>query len=123
MASSGATGYERILKSFIYSWSGLRAAFRHEEAFRQELLLAVVLVPLALWLGNDAVQRALLAASMLLVLIVELLNSAIEAAIDRVGAERHALSARAKDMASAAVFLSFINVAVIWATILLPRWF
>ncbi|MEJ2479316.1 MAG: diacylglycerol kinase [Acidihalobacter sp.] len=119
MSSSGNTGLKRILKSFVYSWRGLRAAFRHEEAFRQELLLVVLLVPLALWLGHDAVQRALLAASVMLVLIVELLNSAVEAAIDRFGAERHPLSARAKDMASAAVFLSFINAAVIWAVVLL----
>jgi diacylglycerol kinase (ATP) len=119
MNGSGNTGLKRILKSFVYSWRGLSAAFRHEEAFRQELLLVAVLVPLALWLGHSAVQRALLAASVLLVLIVELLHSAIEAAIDRFGSERHPLSARAKDMASAAVFLTFINAAVIWAVILL----
>ena len=119
MSSSGNTGLRRILKSFVYSWRGLCAAFKHEEAFRQELLLVVVLVPLALWLGHDTVQRALLAASVMLVLIVELLNSAVEAAIDRFGGERHPLSARAKDMASAAVFLTFINAALIWAVVLL----
>jgi diacylglycerol kinase (ATP) len=119
MSSGGNTGFRRILKSFVYSWRGLRAAFTHEEAFRQELVLVVLLVPLALWLGHDGVQRALLAASVMLVLIVELLNSAVEAAIDRFGGERHPLSARAKDMASAAVFLSFINAAVIWAVVLL----
>ncbi|MEJ2632105.1 MAG: diacylglycerol kinase [Acidihalobacter sp.] len=119
MSSGCNTGFRRILKSFVYSWRGLRAAFTHEEAFRQELVLAALLVPLALWLGHDGVQRALLAASVILVLIVELLNSAIEAAIDRFGGERHPLSARAKDMASAAVFLSFINAAVIWAVVLL----
>ena len=119
MSGSGSTGLKRILKSFVYSWRGLLAAFRHEEAFRQELLLVALLVPLALWLGSDAVRRALLAASVILVLVVELLNSAIEAAIDRFGGERHPLSARAKDMGSAAVFLTFVNAAVIWAVVLL----
>lgn len=119
MSSSGNTGLKRILRSFVYSWRGLRAAFRHEEAFREELLLAVALLPLALWLGHTPGQRALLAASVILVLIAELLNSAIEATVDRIGGERHPLSARAKDMGSAAVFLSFINVVVVWAVVLL----
>lgn len=119
MGSSGDTGIKRLLKSFVYSWRGLRAGVKYEEAFRQELLLTALLVPLALWLGHSAAQRALMVASVMLVLIVELLNSAIEATIDRFGGERHPLSARAKDMASAAVFLSIINAALVWALVLL----
>lgn len=122
MADSGNTGLKRLGMSLVYSLRGLGAAFRHEAAFRQELGLAAVGVPLAWWLGQDGLQRALLMASLLLVLIVELLNSAVEATIDRLGRERHPLSARAKDLASAAVFLSLINAALVWGLILLPRW-
>ncbi|WP_018872677.1 diacylglycerol kinase [Thioalkalivibrio sp. ALJ16] len=119
MASSQLGGPARVLRAFVYSWRGLRAAFRHEAAFRQELALAVVLLPLALWLGQDGVERALLAASVLLILVVELLNSAVEAAIDRFGDGHHPLSARAKDIASAAVLVSFLLAALVWALILL----
>ncbi|APZ41901.1 diacylglycerol kinase [Acidihalobacter ferrooxydans] len=122
MGNSGNTGLKRFLMSFVYSGRGLASGFKHEEAFRQEVLGAVVMIPLAFWLGHDTVQRVLLFGSVMLVLIVELLNSAIEAAIDRVGSERHPLAAQAKDMASAAVFLSFINSMTIWGLILLPRW-
>ncbi len=115
-------GLKHLWRALVYSWRGLVAAFRFETAFRQELLLAIIGIPLAFWLGQDGVQRALLVASLLLVLIVELLNSAVEAAIDRFGKERHPLSARAKDMASAAVFLSLINAALVWGLIVLPRW-
>jgi diacylglycerol kinase (ATP) len=117
MAYSGNTGLTRIIKAGGYSWRGLKSTFRHEAAFRQELFLCALLVPLGWWLGDTGVERALLLGSLLLILIVELLNSAVEAAIDRVGLEKHMLSARAKDMGSAAVLLSLINAALIWALI------
>ncbi|WP_019627094.1 diacylglycerol kinase [Thioalkalivibrio sp. ALJT] len=119
MAASGNTGFVRIARALVYSWRGLRAAFRHEAAFRQELALAAVLLPLAFWLGQDGVERALLVASVLLVLVVELLNSAVEAAIDRFGDDPHPLSARAKDMASAAVLVSLLLAALVWGLVLL----
>jgi diacylglycerol kinase (ATP) len=114
-------GLTRIYRAFGYSLQGLRAAVRHEAAFRQELALAVVLLPLGLLLGESGVERALLAGSWVLVLIVELLNSAIEATVDRFGPEHHDLSGRAKDIGSAAVFLSIGLALLIWALILLPR--
>lgn len=115
----GKTGLQRIINAAGYSWAGLRAAFRHEDAFRQEVFLLVLLVPLALYLGDDGVERALMIGSLLLVLIVELLNSAVEAAVDRVSLERHPLIKRAKDMGSAAVMISLINVAVVWLALIL----
>ena len=102
-----------------YSISGLAAAARHEDAFRQELMLAAVLVPLGLWLGSSGLERALLVGSVLLVLIVELLNSAIEATVDRVSLDDHSLAKRAKDIGSAAVMLSIVNAAVVWLLLLL----
>ena len=114
----GKTGLRRVWNAFHYSCAGLHAAYRHEDAFRQEVLLALVLVPLAIWLGEGAVERALLIGSLLLIVIVELLNSSIEAAIDRIGAERHELSGRAKDIGSAAVSLALLNAAVIWLLLL-----
>lgn len=119
MGNSPHRGLTRIIKAFGYSWNGLRGAFRHEEAFRQEVLLALVLIPLAFWLTESGLERALLVGSVFLILIVELLNSGIEAAIDRIGQERHALSALAKDMGSAAVLLSFVHAGVIWLLVLL----
>ncbi|MBS0003083.1 MAG: diacylglycerol kinase [Thioalkalivibrio sp.] len=119
MAYSNHRGITRIIKAFGYSWNGLRSTFRHEEAFRQELLLCLVLIPAAFWLTDIGVERALLIGSLFLILIVELLNSGIEAAIDRFGHERHKLSARAKDMGSAAVMLSFLNAGAIWLLVLL----
>jgi diacylglycerol kinase (ATP) len=110
----GRTGLDRILHAAGYSWAGLRAAYSGESAFRQEVWLCVVAVPLALWLGQGWVETALLLGSLLLVLIVELLNSGIEAAIDRVGFELHDLSKRAKDLASAAVLLSLVLCAGVW---------
>ncbi len=114
----GATGLRRILDAARYSLAGLRAALS-EAAFRQELALSAVLAPLGLYLGKGGVERALLVGSVLLVLIVELLNSALEAAVDRVSLEDHALSKRAKDIGSAAVMLAFVNAAVIWLLVLL----
>ena len=117
----GKTGLQRVLNATRYSLEGFAAAARHEDAFRQELMLAAVLVPLGLWLGNDGAERALLAGSMLVVLAVELLNSAIEATVDRVSLEDHLLAKRAKDLGSAAVMMSLATVAAIWLLVLLPR--
>jgi diacylglycerol kinase (ATP) len=122
MADQGKKGLQRIYNAFFFSMAGFRACFEHEEAFRQEVLVLVPLVPLSIWLGNDGLERALLAFSILLVPIVELLNSAIEANVDRVGTEHHELSGRAKDIASAAVFLSIVAAVTVWLLVLLPRW-
>jgi diacylglycerol kinase (ATP) len=119
MAYAQHKGWRRLVNATGYSWAGLQAAWRNEEAFRQEALLCTTLVPLALWLGESAVERALLIGSLLLVVIVELLNSGIEAVVDRIGQERHELSGRAKDIGSAAVFVALLNAAVVWLLILL----
>jgi diacylglycerol kinase (ATP) len=113
------TGLRRIVNATGYSLAGLRDAYEHEHAFRQECLLALVLVPVALFLPVSGLERALMIGAVLLVLIVELLNSAVEAAVDRVSLDRHELAKRAKDIGSAAVFLSLVNVAVVWGLILL----
>jgi diacylglycerol kinase (ATP) len=101
-----------------YSWQGFRAAYRHEEAFRQEFWLCLVLVPLGLYLGAGGVEKALLVASVLLLPLVEILNSALEVVVDRFGEERHELSGRAKDMASAAVALAILIMALVWGLVL-----
>lgn len=119
MAFQQHTGWRRLVNATGYSWAGLKAAWRNEEAFRQEGLLCAVLTPLALWLGHSPVEQALLIGSLLLVVIVELLNTGIEAAVDRIGPERHELSGRAKDIGSAAVFVSLLNAAVVWSLLLL----
>jgi diacylglycerol kinase (ATP) len=121
MGKPGNTGLRRIVNATFFSMAGLRAAWLHESAFRQETLLCVVLVPTAFWLGQTAVERALLIGSCLLVLIVELLNSGIEAVVDRVGAEHHELSGQAKDLGSAAVFLSLMLVLAIFGLIAWQR--
>ena len=113
------SGMTRLLKAFGNSMKGFAGVYKHEAAFRQELLLAVVLIPLGIYLGHNGIERALLIGSVLLVLVVEILNSAIEAVVDRVGLERHELSGLAKDMGSAAVFLSLTMVAVTWGFVLL----
>ncbi|MEN5060350.1 diacylglycerol kinase [Luteimonas sp. TWI1416] len=115
-------GPARMLKATVWSCQGLRAAWLHESSFRLEVCVLAVLTPLALWLGDTGVERALLLGSCLLVLAMELLNSAIEAVIERYGAEHHELAGRAKDMGSAAVFVTMINVVAVWTLILLPRW-
>lgn len=117
----GAAGLRRIVNAARYSLAGLVAAARHEAAFRQELTLAVVLVPLGLWLGATGIERALLSGSVLAVLAVELLNSGIEAVVDRVSLEDHDLAKRAKDYGSAAVMLSLVMVGAVWLLVLLPR--
>jgi len=116
-------GPKRILQAARWSWQGLRAAWLHEASFRLEGYLLLVLGPLALWLGQTPVERVLLVGSLLLVLAMELLNSAIEAVIERYGSEIHELAGRAKDMGSAAVFVLMVNVVLCWALILLPRLF
>ena len=118
MAYSGNTGLTRIIKAGQYSWQGFCAAYQHEEAFRQEVWTLMVAVPLALWLGNNGVEKALLIGSVLILLIVELLNSAIEAVVDRTGLEQHLLSGRAKDMGSAAVVAAIANVVLVWLLVL-----
>jgi len=114
----GKTGLRRIWNALFYSFDGLKAAYRHEDAFRQEVWLALVLIPLALFLPVSGIGKALMMASVLMVLIVELLNSAVEATVDRVSLEHHRLAKRAKDVGSAAVLFSLINVAVVWLLVL-----
>lgn len=114
----GKTGLRRIWNAFRYSLSGLRAAYACEDAFRQETMLAALLVPLALYLPVGGMGRALMIFSVLLVLIVELINSAVEATVDRISLENHHLAKRAKDIGSAAVLFSLLNVAVVWACVL-----
>ena len=114
-------GLLRVMRALGASVHGLVGAFREEAAFRQELALATLVIPLALWLGHSGVERALLVAPMLLILIVELLNSAIEATVDRIGFERHKLAGLAKDIGSAAVFMSFVLLTTMWLLVLLGR--
>ena len=115
----GKTGIRRLLNALRYSFDGLREAYRNEDAFRQEVLLALVLVPLAFWLKQGAIGRALMIGSVLLVVIVELLNSAIEATVDRISLDDHRLAKRAKDIGSAAVLISLINLTMVWLLVLL----
>jgi diacylglycerol kinase (ATP) len=117
--ASENTGLKRVLLAARYSWQGLTTCYRKEAAFRQELALLLLLAPLALWLGEDGVERALLIGSLMLVLVVELLNTGIENVVDRVGSEPHKLSGRAKDMGSAAVFVSLLMTAMVWGLILM----
>jgi diacylglycerol kinase (ATP) len=114
-------GPGRIFKAAMWSMQGLKAAWLHESSFRLEVYLFVVLAPLGWWAGHDGVERVLLIGSMLLVLSIELLNSAVEAVIERYGPEHHELAGRAKDMGSAAVFVLMMNVLLCWGAILLPR--
>ena len=114
-------GVSRVLRAFVSSFKGFVGAFREEAAFRQELLFSLVALPAALWLGRSGVERALLLGPVLLILIVELLNSAIEATVDRIGLERHVLAGLAKDIGSAAVMLSFILLGVVWLLVLTGR--
>jgi diacylglycerol kinase (ATP) len=117
----GRTGIDRITHAASYSWAGLRSAYRNESAFRQEAWLTVVTLPLAGWLGRNWLEVALLAGSIWLVLIVELLNSAVEAAVDRIGFENHELAGRAKDYGSAAVLLTLLLAAAVWLAALYQR--
>jgi diacylglycerol kinase (ATP) len=114
----GKTGLRRLFNAFFYTLDGLRAAYRHEDAFRQEVWLACLLIPAAFFLPASGTGRALMVGSVLLVLIVELVNSAIEAAIDRISLEHHKLSKRAKDIGSAAVMIALVNVVATWALVI-----
>ena len=114
MGNSAMRGLRHIGRAFGYSVAGFRSAVRHETAFRQEVALALVLAPTGLWLGGTGVEQALLLGSLFLVLIVELTNSAVEAAVDRMGADFHPLAGRAKDLGSAAVFLALVNAMAVW---------
>ena len=123
MSKPANTGIRRIIRAMGFSSQGLAAAWKHEAAFRQEIVLLVILVPTALWLGETVLLQALLIGVCLLVLIVELFNSAIEAAIDRHGEEQHELSGRAKDMGSAAVLISLLIVLLTWGAVSCDRFF
>ena len=112
------SGPPRLARALGSTWRGLAAAWREEAAFRQECLLALVVVPLGLWLGDDGIERALLVGPMFVVLAIELVNSALEATVDRIGIERHPLSAVAKEMGSAAVFVAFVLLALNWLLVL-----
>jgi diacylglycerol kinase (ATP) len=114
----GKTGLRRLMNAFGYSIAGTLAAFKHEDAFRQEVVLAVVLTPVALYFGDTAIQQALMISSLLFIIVIELLNSSIEATVDRISVKHHKLAKRAKDIGSAAVFFSLINAAVIWFLLL-----
>ena len=119
MAYSGNKGITRIVKAMGYSWQGFRAAYQQEEAFRQEVLLSIILLPAGLFLGETGVEKALLMGSVILLPLVEILNSALEAVVDRFGGELHELSGRAKDLGSAAVFLAVVNLITVWVLVLL----
>ncbi len=118
MANQKNGGLKRLIKAFVYSFQGLKATFKNEAAFRQEFCLSLVLIPLGFWLGDTGTDRALLIGSLMLVMIVELINSGIEAVVDRVSGERHELSGRAKDVGSAAVLIALLNALAVWTLIL-----
>jgi diacylglycerol kinase (ATP) len=123
MNKSAVNPVTRLIKAAGYSFAGLRAAYRHEQAFRQETWLLLILVPLAFYLSPDNMERILLIGSWLLVMIVELLNSAIEAVVDRVGDEWHKLAGRAKDIASAAVLLALLLAGLVWFLLVVTKFF
>ena len=114
----GKTGFKRLLNAFHYSCSGIQEAYRNEDAFRQEVILAVILLPLAFWINTAATGRAMMIGSVLLLLIVELLNSAIEATVDRISLDDHKLAKRAKDIGSAAVLITLVNLVLVWILVL-----
>lgn len=121
MPKSTRRGVSRLIAATGFSWAGMRAAWRCEEAFRQELVVTVLLLPVALWLGETAFQRVVLIGAWVLVLVVELMNSAIEAVVDRIGHDLHELSGQAKDMGSAAVLLSVAVAVALWAAVAWDR--
>lgn len=122
MAKPGRTGLSRVIHAAGYSYKGLKACYHHEAAFRQELLLSVLMLPLSFLVTPSLVESALLIATLILVLITELLNSAVEAVVDRIGPEYHDLSGRAKDIGSAAVLLSLCLVTVVWGLVIIKNW-
>lgn len=117
----GKTGLRRLWNALHYSIDGYKAAYRHEDAFRQEVVMALIMIPLGIYLGKSGVERGLLVASVLLVMMVELLNSAVEATVDRISLENHDLAKRAKDIGSAAVLTSLLALASVWGFVLLGR--
>lgn len=121
MAKPGRTGLNRLIYAFGYSWLGFKSCYKNEAAFRQELFLGALMLPAAIYFAETSIELAVLLGSLFLVLITELLNSGLEAIVDRVGSEHHELSGRAKDIGSAAVTVSLINVIVIWAIIFVPK--
>jgi diacylglycerol kinase (ATP) len=120
MSSQETTGLKRLFKAFGFSMQGLTAAFKNEAAFRQEIYLSIILIPLGFYLGETGVEIALLVSVILLVLITELMNSGMEAVVDRFGEEQYELSGRAKDVASAAVLIALLNVVLVWGCVLFP---
>jgi len=118
MGNQNVKGFRRLVNATVYSWQGIKATFRNEAAFRQEVFLSLFFIPGGLWLGENGLERAVLVGVVLIVFIVELLNSGIEALVDRQGDEIHKLSGMAKDMGSAAVLISLINVLVVWGLVL-----
>ena len=118
MASTNNLGIKRLINAFDYSMQGFKAAYKHEEAFRQEFFILILAIPLGLWCADNAIELILLIGSVLLLLVVELLNSAVEATVDRFGGEMHELSGRAKDMGSAAVFVASVITGMVWLLIL-----
>lgn len=116
----GKTGMRRLINAFGYSMDGLAAAYKNEDAFRQEVRLALLLIPFAVYLGHTSLERAAMVACVFLVIIVELLNSSVEATVDRISLDHHLLAKRAKDIGSAAVLMSLLNLLVVWALILWP---
>lgn len=118
MSKTGATGLKRICNAFVYSCQGLKSAFINEAAFRQEVVLAIILIPIALWVNVTIVERVMMISSIGLIMVVELLNSAVEAVVDRIGPEHHELAGRAKDMGSAAVLVMMLIAGLIWVSIL-----
>ena len=123
MANSEHKGIKRIYNAFFYSMAGLSAAWKNEEAFRQEVILSVVLFPIAFWLGETPLQIGMLVITIFIVLITELLNTGVEAAIDRISNEKHELSKLAKDIGSAAVFMSFAVLILVWGLVIYERFF
>lgn len=115
------TGLKRVFYAAGYSWKGFKSTWKHEAAFRQEVILFTLLIPAAFWLGDTAAERTILIAVLLIVLLVELLNSAVESVVDRIGEEYHKLSGRAKDQGSAAVFLSFLIAMLVWGGFLISK--
>jgi len=118
VSKTGATGLKRICNAFVYSCQGLKSAFINEAAFRQEVVLAIILIPIALWVNVTIVERVMMISSIGLIMVVELLNSAVEAVVDRIGPEHHELAGRAKDMGSAAVLVMMLIAGLIWVSIL-----
>ena len=119
MSSQGTTGLERLFKAFGFSMQGFSAAFKNEAAFRQEIYLSIILIPMGFYLGKTGIEKTLLVSVILLVLIIELINSGMEAIVDRFGDEQHELSGRAKDVASAAVLIALVNVLLVWGCVLI----